>query len=80
MASSLVNDKLWSSIESLLPTSRPKLKGARPEVTSRDCLGGIIYLLRTGIPWNSLPAGFGCGSGNWRRLRDWTVAGAGPRW
>lgn len=81
MASSLVNDELWISIEPLLPKSRPKPKGGRPEVPARDCLAGIIFILRTGVPWNSLPTEFGCGSGNtcWRRLRDWTVAGIWPQ-
>ena len=37
-------------------------------------LGGIIYVLRAGVPWRLLPAQeLGCGSGVtcWRRLRDW---------
>jgi transposase len=33
-------------------------------------------VLRTGIPWASLPKALGCGSGMtcWRRLRDWQGA------
>jgi transposase len=41
-------------------------------------LGGIIYVLRAGVPWRLLPAKeLGCGSGVtcWRRLRDWQAAG-----
>jgi transposase len=41
-------------------------------------LGGIIYVLRAGVPWRLLPAKeLGCGSGVtcWRRLRDWQHAG-----
>jgi hypothetical protein len=41
-------------------------------------LGGIIYVLRAGVPWRLLPAGeLGCGSPVtcWRRLRDWQQAG-----
>ena len=41
-------------------------------------LGGIIYVLRAGVPWRLLPAReLGCGSGVtcWRRLRDWQHAG-----
>ncbi len=74
---SLVPDVLWEQIESLLPHEPPKPKGGRPRVPDRNCLAGIIFVLKTGIPWNLLPTEFGCGSGAtcWRRLRDWTVAG-----
>jgi transposase len=44
----------------------------------RAVLGGIIYVLRAGVPWRLLPAKeLGCGSGVtcWRRLRDWQQAG-----
>jgi transposase len=39
---------------------------------------GIVYRLRTGVPWRLLPARqLGCGSPVtcWRRLRDWQRAG-----
>jgi hypothetical protein len=34
---------------------------------------GILFVLRSGIPWEMLPQEMGCGSGMsyWRRLRDW---------
>jgi len=41
-------------------------------------LAGIVYQLRTGIPWRLLPTRqLGCGSPVtcWRRLRDWHRAG-----
>jgi len=43
--------------------------------------GGIIFVLRTGIPWQMLPVEMGCGSGStcWRRLRDWQAAGVWER-
>jgi transposase len=40
-------------------------------------LGGIIYVLRAGVPWRPLPAKeLGCSSPVtcWRRLRDWQAA------
>ena len=37
---------------------------------------GIIFVLRSGIPWEMLPREFGCsGMTCWRRLRDWQEAG-----
>jgi len=74
---SLVPEALWEQIEPLLPVEPPKPKGGRPRVPDRNCLAGIIFVLKSGIPWNLLPTQFGCGSGAtcWRRLRDWTQAG-----
>ena len=46
----------------------------------RVALAGIVYVLRTGITWNQLPAAvIGCsGVTCWRRVRDWTEAGVWP--
>lgn len=81
MAFTLVTDELWSRIELLLPPEPPKPKGGRPPVPNRACLTGIVYVLRTGMPWRMIPVELGCGSGVtcWRRLRDWTAAGVWPR-
>ena len=40
-------------------------------------LTGILFVLKTGIPWEDLPQEMGCGSGMtcWRRLRDWQQEG-----
>lgn len=79
MAKPLLSDELWQVIEPLLPpeATEPNPKGGRPRVTNRAALTGIIFVLRTGIPWEMLPQEMGCGSGMtcWRRLRDWQQAG-----
>ena len=81
MAKQLVPDKLWIIIDPLLPPAPPKLKGGRPRVPNREALAGIIYVLKSGIPWAMLPKGLGFGSGVtcWRRLRDWQKAGVWHR-
>ena len=81
MAFTLVSDRLWKEIRPLLPPEPPKPKGGRPRVSDRACLTGIVYVLRTGMPWQLVPSELGCGSGVtcWRRLRDWTQAGVWPR-
>jgi transposase len=50
-------------------------------VPDRACLTGIIFVLKSGIPWEMLPQEMGCGSGVtcWRRLRDWTEQGVWDR-
>ena len=77
MARPLVPDDLWAAIAPLLPPARPKPKGGRPPIPDRAALTGIIFVLRSGIPWEMLPREMGCGSGMscWRRLRDWQAAG-----
>src|SRR5947209_10545606 len=77
MSKPLVPDELWRVIEPLLPAEPPKPKGGRPRVSDRAALSGIIFVLRSGLPWEMLPREMGCGSGVtcWRRLRDWQEAG-----
>jgi len=64
-------------IEPLLPTPRYKPKSGRPRRSDWVCLTGILFALRSGIPWRMLPQELGCGSGMtcWRRLRDWQEDG-----
>jgi transposase len=77
MAKSLLPDALWERIHPLLPPPIPRPKGGRPQVPDRACLTGIIFILKSGCPWEYLPKEMGCGSGMtcWRRLRDWQAAG-----
>lgn len=73
----LVPDRRWTVIAPLLPPAPPKPKGGRPRVPDRAALTGIIFVLKSGIPWEMVPLELGCGSGVtcWRRLRDWHQAG-----
>ena len=77
MAKELVTDELWGVVEPLLPEEPPKPKGGRPRVDDRAALTGILFVLKSGIPWEMLPQEMGCGSGMtcWRRLKEWNEAG-----
>ena len=76
MPKPLVTDELWAVVEPLLPKQPPKPKGGRPRVDDRDALSGILFVLKTPIPWEMLPQEMGCGSGMtcWRRLKEWHAA------
>jgi transposase len=74
-----LTSELWHAIEPHLPP-RPayRPKGGRPFCDDEAALRGIIYLLREGCKWQSIPsAALDCPSGStcWRRFRDWTAAG-----
>ena len=77
MARPLLSDHLWECICPLLPPHRAHPKGGRPFLEDRQVLTGILFVLKTGIPWEDLPQEMGCGSGMtcWRRLRAWQLAG-----
>jgi transposase len=81
MAKVLVSDELWELVEPLLPPIVSSPKGGRPPIGNREALTGILFVLRTGIPWSMLPQEMGCGCGMscWRRLRDWQQAGVWNR-
>jgi transposase len=83
VVSDLVPDSLWERVAPLLPPHPPRrhrFPGRKP-VEDRVALAGIVFVLKTGITWNQLPAEMiGCsGVTCWRRLRDWTEAGVWPR-
>jgi transposase len=72
MAKELLPDAFWARIAPLLPPEPPKPKGGRPRVSDRAALTGILFVLKTGIPWEYLPAEMGCGSG----MTCWLVVDA----
>jgi transposase len=75
----LVTDALWKRLEPLLPPPPPRrfcFPGRKP-LDYRKILTGILFVLKTGIAWDDLPAELGCGCGKTCRsyLRLWHRAG-----
>jgi transposase len=78
MASPLVPDELWEVVEPLIPQVKRRYRyPGRKRIDDRRVLTGILFVLKTGIPWEDLPQEMGCGSGVtcWRRLREWQQQG-----
>jgi transposase len=76
-----LTEELWAAIAPHLPP-RPSYrpKGGRPFLPDdKGALRGILYLLREGCKWQSIPAAAlpGCPSGStcWRRFREWAALG-----
>jgi transposase len=83
MAKPLIDDQLWGIVEPLLPPPKPRrfrYPGRKP-ADPRKALTGIVFVLKTGIPWEDFPAaemgisGVSC----WRKLREWQAAGVWDR-
>ncbi len=83
MAEPMVSDELWAVVQPLLPAPKPRRfrYPGRRRIDGRRALTGILFVLRSGIPWELLPQEMGCGSGMtcWRRLREWQAAGVWQR-
>ena len=79
MAELLVSDALWERIEPLLPPPKHRRfhhPGRKP-IDRRKVLTGIIFVLKTGIPWEELPQEMGCGCGMtcWNYLHGLATCG-----
>src|SRR5436189_1468661 len=75
----LVTDALWDRLQPLLPAPPPRrfrFPGRKP-IDCRKVLTGILFVLKTGMAWDDLPAELGCGCGKTCRhyLRLWHEAG-----
>jgi transposase len=79
MAKPILDEVLWKFIEPLLPPPKKRRKrypGRKP-IDNRSALCAILFVLKTGIPWEYLPQELGWGSGMsaWRRLHAWQRQG-----
>lgn len=82
MAKPLLDDELWSNLEPVIPiVGRRYRYPGRRRVTNRATLTGILFVLKTGIPWEDLPREMGCGCGMtcWRRYQEWQRSGVWDR-
>ena len=83
MSHTLIDDAIWARLAPLIPPRRVRRghrHGRRP-IPDRAILTGILFVLRSGIPWQMLPRQMGCGSGStcWRRLVRWQRTGVWQR-
>src|SRR5512135_2234990 len=67
---------MWARIEPLLPQKGPMGPPVRPHRPSAE---GVLFWLRTGIPWRDLPAEYGSWQTAHRRHQQWSQDGTGDR-
>ena len=73
-----LTDREWKSIRVFLPAERSGRAG-RPWKPHRQVINGIIFVLRTGIAWEDLPAEFGKYKTVYNRFRRWVKSGLWQR-
>ena len=49
------SDALWERVCPLIRQRPPHPKGGRPGADDRQMVAAVVYLARTGIPWNAMP-------------------------
>jgi transposase len=67
----LLSDEQWERIAPHFPEHPPSPQGGRPRASDRECLEGILWLVRTGARWQDIPVDLPSGSTCWRRLAAW---------
>jgi transposase len=82
MSEPILSEQLWQRIEPLLPKQKKRRHvqyAGRKPVEARKVMTGIIFVLKTGVPWKSLPAtsDFPSGQTCRRRLLEWDRRASG---
>jgi transposase len=72
-----LTDDQWERLAPLLPPQKPAT--GRPNRDHRTVLNGILWRLRTGVPWRDLPERYGNWQTVYSRFRRWQRAGVWAR-
>ncbi len=72
----VLTDEQWKLIEPLLPQGKSGPKGGRPRRDDREIVNGVLWILRTGAPWQDLPpTKYPPYQTCHRRFQEWVRAG-----
>lgn len=75
-----LTDEQWRVVDGILPRDRVRADGrGRPWSDRRKVLNGVLWILRTGAPWQDLPPRYGPYQTVHRRFQSWVRAGAMER-
>ena len=72
-----LTDEEWEIFEKTLLSIRKSAKGRKPIESHRETVNAILYRLRTGCQWRSLPHDFPRWDRVYRTYRRWILSG---RW
>jgi transposase len=68
-----LTDEQWAKLAPLLPPQKPRT--GRPNNDHRLIINGILWILKTGAPWEDLPERYGSTKTVSSRLYRWRKAG-----
>lgn len=69
-----ISDAEWERVKDLLPPERTGKPG-KPSSDNRTALNGMLWIDRTGAPWEDLPKRYGAKSTVYDRFKKWTEMG-----
>jgi transposase len=72
-----LTDTQWEQIRDLLPGKRGD--PGRTAADNRLFVNAVLFVLKTGIPWEDLPERYGKRNTVWRRFDRWCAAGVWER-
>ncbi len=71
-----MTDDQWKVVETILPEDPVRDDGrGRPWSDRRKVLNGVLWILRTGAPWQDLPSRYGPYQTAHRRFQNWVRSG-----
>ena len=71
-----LTDEQWKVVETILPEDPVRDDGrGRPWSDRRKVLNGVLWILRTGAPWQDLPSRYGPYQTAHRRFQNWVRSG-----
>jgi transposase len=68
-----LTDEQWTIIEPLLP--KQQSGPGRKRNDDRHTLNGILFVLKTGCPWEDVPRVYGSPATCWRQFSTWSQDG-----
>jgi transposase len=68
-----LTDHQWERLAPLLPAQKPRV--GKPNHDHRRLLNGLLWRLRTGVPWRDIPERYGKWQTLYSRFRRWQAAG-----
>jgi len=71
-----ITDEQWKIVEAILPEDPVRADGrGRPWSDRRKVFNGVLWILRTGAPWQDLPPRYGPYQTAHRRFQNWVRSG-----
>ncbi len=71
-----VLDKAYKLFQSCLPKKKERSPVGRPRIRDKEIFWGVLWVLKTGSPWQEMPAKYPSGTTCYRRFCEWVTIGA----